>query len=96
RHLKGFKKIDPGYTIDDVLDVEDPGKREVKVPVHKEHPGVSGNAEKVYRFLKAEPLSVEEISTGMGMPVYQVIAALAQLEVNDLVKACRGRRFVLK
>ena len=96
KHLKGFKKMDTGYTIEDVLDTEHPTDRVEKKPVHKDNPGVSGDAETVYRYLTAEPVHIDKISQDLGLPVYRVLSALTQLEISDLATACRGRRFVLK
>lgn len=94
QRLKGFRKIDPGYTIDDIID--EPDKKPDFTPVHKENVMLTGDAEAVYRYLSAEPVHIDTISRDLKLPVYRVLSALTQLEISDLARSCKGRTFMLK
>ena len=67
-----------------------------KKPVHREVSGLSQDAEKVYRYLSADPVNTDKISQDTCLPISRVLTALTQLEIYDLVVSKGGRRFSLK
>lgn len=57
---------------------------------------LTGDAKRVYDYLTVQPVHIDKISDDLGIPVFRVLSALTQLEIEDLVKALHGRRFSLR
>lgn len=57
---------------------------------------LEGDMKKVYEFLSAEPVHIDEIAAGLNMPVFKVSVALTQLQIIGVAGAEPGRRFFLK
>ena len=65
-------------------------------PEHKRDLKLTGDMKKVYEFLSAEPVHIDEIAERLYMPVFKVSVALTQLQIMGVVGAEPGRRFFLK
>lgn len=96
KHLKGFKQIDPGYTIDDILDEKQDKEPEKPEPKHNTKVNLTSDEQAVYDYLTAEPVHIDTISRDLKLPIFRVLAALTQLEMKDLVLAAKGRKFSIK
>ena len=92
---KKGKKTEKSYSGEDVPEREIREKL-AKKPVHKDVSGLSEDADKIYRYLSAEPVNIDKISQDTGLPVNRALSALTQLEIYDLVISKSGRRFALK
>ncbi len=65
-------------------------------PEHKRDLKLEGDMKKVYEFLSAEPVHIDEIAAMVGLPVFKVSVALTQLQIMGVVGAEPGRRFFVK
>ena len=64
-----------------------------EIPKHKTDIDVSGEAEKVYHTVTAEPVHIDTITSASGLPVRVVLQALTELELEGLVEADKGRMY---
>ena len=53
-----------------------------------------GDAKRVFDYLSAEPVHIDQIAGDLGLPVYSALSTLTFLEMNDLVRPLKGRFFV--
>ena len=65
-------------------------------PEHKRDLKLEGDMKKVYEFLSAEPVHIDEIAARLYLPVFKVSVALTQLQIMGVVGAEPGRRFFVK
>ena len=54
---------------------------------------LSEKAKTVYNNFGEEPLFADEISKNTGLAPWEVISALTELELSDLVCLCAGKRY---
>ena len=90
------KKLEEGYSAEDILDKDAPITLSKPKPVHREVSGLSQDAEKIYRYLTSAPVNVDKISQDTDLPVYRTLSALTELEICDLAVSMSGNRFALK
>ncbi|WP_407385163.1 DNA-processing protein DprA [Ruminococcus sp.] len=65
------------------------------IPVHKSDIDVSDEARQVYRAVSADPVHIDAITAAVGLPVQAVLRALTELELEELIKAEKGRMYRL-
>lgn len=88
---KTFKNIN---TMENQIDnIIDNSNKEIK---HKENLNLNDTAQKVYNYISNEPVHIDKISSDLEIPVFKVLTAITQLEMNGLVTALQGRRYILK
>lgn len=63
---------------------------------HKTNINLNDTAQRIYNYITDEPVHIDKIASDLQIPVFKVLSSLTELEMNDLVKAVQGRRFVLK
>ena len=68
----------------------------VKEIKHKDNINVSDTARLIYEYISNEPVHIDKISSDLDIPVYRVLSSLTELEINGLVEALIGRRYILK
>lgn len=68
-------------------------KTEIK---HKENINVSDTARLVYKYISNEPVHIDKISYDLDIPIFRVLSSMTELEMNGLVEALQGRRYILK
>lgn len=68
-------------------------KSENSTPVHKTVPELSELAGSVYYKLNNTPVHIDELSVCCGMPVFQVLQALTELEIMGLIECLKGRYY---
>ena len=102
KRLKGFKKVDPGYTIDDILDNsedEEPAPQdqepEKPAPVHRTDVELTDAEKRVYERLSAKSVHIDTIVKETGLPVFTVLSALMKLELKGLTVS-KNKRYSLK
>ena len=76
--------------------IEEKPKSAEKPPVQKRDLKLKGDMKKVYEFLSAEPVHIDEIAARVNLPVFKVSVALTQLQIMGVAGAKPGRRFFLK
>ena len=63
-------------------------------PVKKPAPSyLTENALKVYEFIGAEPVHIDEITTGCNLSTDKILSAITELEIYGLVTQISGRRY---
>ena len=63
---------------------------------HKKNLNLNITAQKIYDYISEEPVHIDKISSDLQIPVFKVLSSLTELEMNDLVTALQGRRYVIK
>ena len=63
-------------------------KKLVSIPV-----GLSDKAKKIYEAMGEEPLFADEIAAKTGFTPWEVVSAMTELELEDLVCLCAGKRY---
>lgn len=63
-------------------------KKLVSIPV-----GLSDKAKKIYESLGDEPLFADEIAARTGLAPWEVVSSMTELELEDLVCLCAGKRY---
>ena len=63
---------------------------------HKENLNLNPTAQSVYNYICNEPVHIDKISSDLKIPIYKVLTALSTLEIQGLVTALQGRRYILK
>lgn len=63
---------------------------------HKENLNLNPTAQSVYNYIGNEPVHIDKISSDLKIPIYKVLTALSTLEIQGLVTALQGRRYILK
>jgi DNA processing protein len=63
---------------------------------HKENLNLNVTAQTVYNYIGNEPVHIDKISSDLQIPVYKVLTALTSLEMQGLVTALQGRKYILK
>ena len=63
-------------------------KKLVSIPV-----GLSDNAKKIYEAMGEEPLFADEIAAKTGFAPWEVVSSMTELELEDLVCLCAGKRY---
>lgn len=63
-------------------------KKLVSIPV-----GLSNKAKKIYEAMGEEPLFADEIAAKTGFMPWEVVGAMTELELEDLVCLCAGKRY---
>ena len=76
--------------IDNIIDNT---KKEIK---HKNNLNLNPTAQKIYEYISDEPVHIDKISSDLNIPVFKVLASITELEMNNLVTALQGRRYILK
>jgi len=71
---------------DDIID---------EIPRHRTNIDLSPEADKVYRAIGADPIHIDTIASSCGLPVSIVLQAITELELEDLIKAEKGRMYQL-
>ncbi len=66
------------------------------LPTHKQNINLNSTAALVYNYISNEPIHIDKISTDLKLPVFKVLTAISQLEMQGLITALQGRRYVLK
>ena len=54
-----------------------------------------GESKLVYDYLTDEPVHIDQLAADLNLPVRQALSTLTFLEMNELVRALPGRKFVL-
>ena len=57
---------------------------------------MSDTARLIYEYISNEHVHIDKISSDLDIPVYRVLSSLTELEINGLVEALIGRRYILK
>lgn len=76
-----------------------PRKAKPAQDVKKEHPKeiqLEGDPATVYAYLTEQPVHIDKIAADLKLPVFRVLTALTQLQIQELVEAHQGRRFSRK
>ncbi len=68
---------------------------EKMIPEHRTNLDLDEDTATVYRFVTAEPIHIDLIISGSGLPVRVVLQALTELELDGLIKAGQGRMYKL-
>ena len=68
-------------------------QKEIK---HKENLNLNATAQAIYSYIGNEPVHIDKISADLGIPVFKVLSNLTLLEVQGLISALQGRRYILK
>ena len=76
--------------IDNIIDNS---KKGIK---HKNNLNLNPTAQKIYEYISDEPVHIDRISSDLNIPVFKVLASITELEMNNLVTALQGRRYILK
>ena len=63
-------------------------KKLVSIPV-----GLSEKAKKIYESMGEEPLFADEIAAKTGFAPWEVVSSMTELELEDLVCLCAGKRY---
>ena len=63
-------------------------KKLVSIPV-----GLSEKARKIYESMGEEPLFADEIAAKTGFAPWEVVSSMTELELEDLVCLCAGKRY---
>lgn len=63
-------------------------KKLVSIPV-----GLSDKAKKIYEALGDEPMFADEIAAKTGLAPWEVVSSMTELELEDLVCLCAGKRY---
>lgn len=63
---------------------------------HKDNINVSDTARTIYKYISNEPVHIDKISFDLDIPIFRVLSSLTELEMNGLVEALPGRRYILK
>lgn len=63
---------------------------------HKQDLNLTATAQKIYSYIGNEPVHIDKISADLGMPVFKVLSSLSLLEMQGLITALQGRRYILK
>lgn len=63
---------------------------------HKKNLKLNTTAQKVYEYISNEPVHIDKISSDLQIPVFKVLSAISELEMNNLITALQGRRYILK
>lgn len=64
--------------------------------MHKENLNLNLTAQRIYEYISAEPVHIDKISSDLNIPVFKVLASVTELEMQNLVTALQGRRYILK
>ena len=95
----------PFKTVEKTVDIRKTNKKNnkekskensVKEIKHKENINVSDTARTIYKYISNEPVHIDKISCDLDIPIYRVLSSLTELEMNGLVEALVGRRYILK
>ncbi len=65
-------------------------------PTHKENVNLSDTARAIYHYISLEPVHIDKIALDNNIPVFKVLAAITELEINRLIEPVQGRRYKLK
>lgn len=81
---------------DDIdFDVRNSGDINKQQPVHKDTTDLSDTAKRIYLLINAEPVHIDQLVSGSGLPVNKVLSTLTELELLGLIEAQRGRMYKL-
>lgn len=67
-----------------------------KKKIHKKNLDLTVTAQKVYEYISEEPVHIDKISNDLRIPVFKVLSALTELEMQNLITALQGRKYTLK
>lgn len=58
--------------------------------------GISKSAEQIYKILDIEPIDFELISVKTGISAMEILSALTELELLDLISSLPGKRYIIQ
>lgn len=103
KHVGSHQLIKQGaklvQSVDDILEEITPHLLDIQtqkksVPVQHPHIKFSKDEEKIMNTLSSEPVHIDKICLESGFPPQQTLAILLMLELNGVVKALEGKRYI--